>query len=136
MEATPPCHGDGLSEVRAGRGTRDRHGQVPTAAEHVTAFARMMTGRTGAQHLQGWLTDVEADDDLPALRTFARWALTGIHIHVIFLSGKISDLREARSDAELNRTAGRRFYGSTVQSCTAAISSSLPSRRGRVRAAR
>jgi transposase len=51
---------------------KERSTTLARLVEHVTAFAQMMTGRTGAQHLQDWLTDAEADDDLPALRAFAR----------------------------------------------------------------
>jgi transposase len=36
----------------------------------VTGFAKMMTKRTGQQHLAGWLVRVEADDQ-PELHTFA-----------------------------------------------------------------
>ena len=39
-------------------------------AGHVRGFAEMMTHRTGEQHLEDWLTAVEADDQ-PHLRSFA-----------------------------------------------------------------
>lgn len=51
---------------------KERSTALARLAEHVTAFAQMMTGRTGAQHLEDWLTNVETDDDLPTLRAFAR----------------------------------------------------------------
>jgi transposase len=44
--------------------------QLDRLAEHVTGFAKMMTKRTGAQQLAGWLDRVEADDQ-PELHTFA-----------------------------------------------------------------
>ena len=36
----------------------------------MTGFAKMMTKRTGEQHLAGWLERVDADDQ-PELHTFA-----------------------------------------------------------------
>jgi transposase len=39
-------------------------------ASHVRGFAEMMTSRTGEQHLEDWLTAVEADDQ-PHLHSFA-----------------------------------------------------------------
>jgi transposase len=44
--------------------------QLDRLAEHVAGFAKMMTKRTGEQHLAGWLERVEADDQ-PELHTFA-----------------------------------------------------------------
>jgi transposase len=44
--------------------------QLDRLAEHVTGFAKMMTKRTGEQHLAGWLERVDADDQ-PELHTFA-----------------------------------------------------------------
>jgi transposase len=44
--------------------------QLDRLAGHVTSFAKMMTNRTGQQHLADWLERVEADDQ-PELHTFA-----------------------------------------------------------------
>jgi transposase len=44
--------------------------QLDRLAEHVTGFAKMMTKRTGEQHLTSWLERVDADDQ-PELHTFA-----------------------------------------------------------------
>ncbi|MGH3094828.1 MAG: ISL3 family transposase, partial [Streptosporangiales bacterium] len=51
----------------------DIHARCPhlqALAGHVTAFATMMTGRTGDRDLDGWLTRVEADEQ-SGLRSFA-----------------------------------------------------------------
>jgi transposase len=48
-----------------------RSSRLASLAEHVTAFAQMMTNRTGTQHLEGWLTQVE-NNDFPALHSLAR----------------------------------------------------------------
>ena len=53
-----------LADVRGHRAQLDR------LAGHVTGFAKMMTKRTGEQHLAGWLDRVESDDQ-PELHTFA-----------------------------------------------------------------
>ena len=42
-----------------------------TLAEHVTAFAQIMTARTGAQDLQEWIAAAERSE-LPHLASFAR----------------------------------------------------------------
>jgi transposase len=44
---------------------------LQSLAEHVRAFAEMMTGRTGEQHLQGWIDQVLTTDALAGLRSFA-----------------------------------------------------------------
>ncbi|MFJ8026821.1 transposase [Streptomyces sp. NPDC096311] len=38
-------------------------------AHHVRAFAELMNDRQG-KHLDQWITQIQADDDLPALHTF------------------------------------------------------------------
>jgi transposase len=50
---------------------KDRSQPFARLAGHVTAFAQMMTNRTGTQHLEGWLTQIE-NDDFPALHSLAR----------------------------------------------------------------
>ncbi|TDC99437.1 transposase, partial [Nonomuraea diastatica] len=66
-------HPDHLTEDEATQLSqlKDRSTVLARLAEHVTAFAPMMAGLTGAQHLENWLTAVETDD-LPALHTFTR----------------------------------------------------------------
>jgi transposase len=49
---------------------RARCPHVDALAGHMTAFAEMMTARTGSRDLEGWLAAVEADDQ-PGLRSFA-----------------------------------------------------------------
>jgi transposase len=53
-----------LDDIRA------RCPHLDALAGHVTAFAEMMTARTGSQDLDGWLAAVEADDQ-PDLHSFA-----------------------------------------------------------------
>lgn len=66
-------HPDHLTDDEAAKLSqlKERSTTLARLAERVTAFAQMMTGLTGATHLEDWLTDVEADG-LPALHTFAR----------------------------------------------------------------
>lgn len=66
-------HPDHLTEEEGARlaQLKERSPLLTRLAGHVTAFAQMMTKRTGAQDLEGWLTRIEADD-LPALRSLAR----------------------------------------------------------------
>ena len=49
---------------------RARCPHLDALARHVTAFAEMMTARTGSSDLDGWLTAVETDDQ-PDLHSFA-----------------------------------------------------------------
>jgi transposase len=49
---------------------RTRCPHLDALACHVSAFAAIMTTRTGHRHLEAWLADVEADDQ-PALHSFA-----------------------------------------------------------------
>jgi transposase len=51
-------------------GIRARCPHIDALARHVTAFAEMMTARTGSRDLEAWLAAVEADDQ-PELRSFA-----------------------------------------------------------------
>jgi transposase len=49
---------------------RARCPHIDALAAHVTAFAEMMTARTGSRDLESWLAAVEADDQ-SGLRSFA-----------------------------------------------------------------
>jgi transposase len=44
---------------------------IDALSSHITAFAQMMDGLTGATHLDSWLAAVEAADGQPELRSFA-----------------------------------------------------------------
>ncbi|HZO65951.1 MAG TPA: ISL3 family transposase [Kribbellaceae bacterium] len=54
-----------LADIKAACPHLDRLG------DHITAFAKMMVHRTGADNLDTWLAAVE-NDDIPELHTFAR----------------------------------------------------------------
>jgi transposase len=44
---------------------------IQALSGHVSSFAEMMTGRTGSQDLEPWLTAIQADDGQPDLRPLA-----------------------------------------------------------------
>jgi transposase len=50
---------------------KERCPHIQALAGYVTSFAEMMTGRTGRQDLETWLTAIEADDGQPDLRSLA-----------------------------------------------------------------
>jgi len=50
---------------------KERCPHIQALAGYVTSFAEMMTGRTGSQDLEAWLTAIEADDGQPDLRSLA-----------------------------------------------------------------
>ncbi|MEU3458297.1 ISL3 family transposase [Micromonospora sp. NPDC006766] len=60
----PPGQANDLQDIRAACP------HLTAAAEHVRAFAKMLTNLTGRQHLSEWIDSVRADD-LPHLRQFA-----------------------------------------------------------------
>jgi len=49
----------------------ERCPHIQALSGHVSSFAEMMTGRTGSQDLESWLTVIEADDGQPDLRSLA-----------------------------------------------------------------
>ncbi|MEU4232831.1 transposase [Nonomuraea sp. NPDC026600] len=49
----------------------ERSPRLAALSAHVTAFAQMMTNRTGSEHLKNWLAAVEADD-IAQLHSFAK----------------------------------------------------------------
>jgi transposase len=65
-------HPDHLREAEAENLAKilNRSPELAATADHVRAFATMLTERTGRQHLDGWLTAVRADP-LPALHSLA-----------------------------------------------------------------
>ena len=50
---------------------KERCPHIQALSGYVSSFAEMMTGRTGSQDLESWLTAVEADDGQPGLRSLA-----------------------------------------------------------------
>ena len=50
---------------------KERCPHIRALAGHITAFAEMMTGRTGSRDLESWLAAIEADDGQPDLRSLA-----------------------------------------------------------------
>jgi transposase len=66
---TNPAHLDDDTQAQLAQVT-SRCPHLATLTSHVRSFAKMMTGRTGGQHLQNWLAAVDADDQ-PALHSFA-----------------------------------------------------------------
>jgi len=75
-------------------GIRARCPHIDALAGHVTAFAEMMTCRTGSRDLEAWLAAVEADDGQPELRSLAagmrndqRAVTNGLTLH--WSSGKV-----------------------------------------------
>lgn len=50
---------------------RGRCPELDALASHITAFAKILTGRRGASHLDAWLAAVEADPGQPGLHSFA-----------------------------------------------------------------
>jgi transposase len=86
---------------------RARCPHIDALAGHVTAFAEMMTPRTGSRDLEGWLAAVEADDR-SGLRSLAagirndQQAVTnGLTLH--WNSGKV--------EGTVNKMIKRQMYG-------------------------
>ena len=50
---------------------KERCPHIQALAGYISRFAEMMTGRTGSQDLETWLTAIEADDGQPDLRSLA-----------------------------------------------------------------
>jgi hypothetical protein len=79
-------------------------------ASHVTAFAEMMEGLTGAAHLDPWLAAVEAADGQPELRSFA----TGIRQDKdAVLNGLTLPYSSGKVEGTVNKikTVKRQMYG-------------------------
>ena len=66
---TRPDHQD-ADEREQLAGIRAQCAHLDALARHVTAFAEMMTGRTGTTALDNWLAAIGADDQ-PELHSFA-----------------------------------------------------------------
>jgi transposase len=83
--------------------------QLDRLADHVTSFAKMMTKRTGEQHLASWLDRVDADDQ-PELHTFA----TGIRQDLAAVTAGLTlPYSSGPTEGNVNRlkTVKRQMYG-------------------------
>lgn len=92
-----------LDDIRA------RCPHLQTLAGHVTAFATMMTRRTGDRDLDSWLTHVEADEP-SGLRSFA----AGIrHDHQAVTNGLTLPYSSGTVEGNVNKikTLKRQMYG-------------------------
>jgi transposase len=90
-------------------GIRAQCPHIDALADHVTAFAEMMTGLTGSTGLDKWLAAVEADDQ-PELRSFA----AGIrHDKAAVLNGLTLPYNSGRVEGTVNKikTVKRQMYG-------------------------
>jgi transposase len=67
---TRPDHLDAAERAQLAR-IRAGCPHIDALAGHVTAFAEMMDGLTGATHLDPWLAAIDAADGQPELRSFA-----------------------------------------------------------------
>ena len=88
---------------------RARCPHIDALAGHVTAFAEMMTARTGSRDLEGWLAAVEADDQ-SGLRSFA----TGIRNDTpAVINGLTLDWNSGRVEGTVNKIKmiKRQMYG-------------------------
>jgi transposase len=106
---TRPDHLDaGEQEQLAGIRAQCPH--LDALARHVTAFAEMMTGRTGNTALDDWLAAVEASDGQPELHSFA----TGIRQDKeAVLNGLSLPYSSGRVEGTVNKikTVKRQMYG-------------------------
>ena len=99
-----PGEREQLAAIRAGCP------HIDALADHITAFAEMMDGLTGAAHLDPWLAAVEAADGQPELRSFA----TGIRIDKeAALNGLTLPCSSGRVEGIVNKVKAvkRQMYG-------------------------
>jgi transposase len=92
-----------LQDIRA------RCPHIDALAGHITAFAQMMTARTGSRDLEAWLAAVEADDQ-SGLRSFA----AGIrHDQQAVTNGLTLDWNSGRVEGTVNKIKmiKRQMYG-------------------------
>jgi transposase len=88
---------------------RSHCAQLDRLAEHVTGFAKMMTKRTGEQHLTSWLERVDADDQ-PERHTFA----AGIRLDLAAVTAGLSlPYSSGPTEGNVNRLKAikRQIYG-------------------------
>ena len=99
-----PGEQEQLAAIRAGCP------HIDALAGHITAFAEMIDGLTGAAHLDPWLAAVEAADGQPELRSFA----TGIRIDKeAVLNGLTLPCSSGRVEGIVNKVKAvkRQMYG-------------------------
>ena len=99
-----PGEQEQLAAIRAGCP------HIDALAGHITAFAEMMNGLTGAAHLDPWLAAVEAADGQPELRSYA----TGIRIDKeAVLNGLTLPCSSGRVEGIVNKVKAvkRQMYG-------------------------
>ena len=99
-----PGEREQLAAIRAGCP------HIDALAGHITAFAEMMDGLTGAAHLDPWLATVEAAGGQPELRSFA----TGIRIDKeAALNGLTLPCSSGRVEGIVNKVKAvkRQMYG-------------------------
>ena len=99
-----PGEQEQLAAIRAGCP------HIDALAGHITAFAEMMDGLTGAAHLDPWLAAVEAADGQPELRSYA----TGIRIDKeAVLNGLTLPCSSGRVEGIVNKVKAvkRQMYG-------------------------
>lgn len=99
-----PGEREQLAAIRAGCP------HIDALAGHITAFAEMMDGLTGAAHLDPWLAAVEAAGGQPELRSFA----TGIRIDKeAVLNGLTLPCSSGRVEGIVNKVKAvkRQMYG-------------------------
>ena len=101
---------DRIAQLLRGLEEGDALGRhIDALAGHVTAFAEMMTARTGSRDLEGWLAAVEADDQ-SGLRSFA----TGIRNDMpAVINGLTLDWNSGRVEGTVNKIKmiKRQMYG-------------------------
>ena len=99
-----PGEQEQLAQIRA------RCPHIDALAGHITVFAEMMDGLTGATHLDPWLTAVEAAEGQPELRSFAN----GIRIDKeAVLNGLTLPYSSGRVEGTVNKVKAvkRQMYG-------------------------
>ena len=86
---------------------RARCPHIDALAGHITAFAQMMTARTGSRDLEAWLAAVEADD-----RSGLRSLAAGIrHDQQAVTNGLTLPWNSGRVEGTVNKMIKRQMYG-------------------------
>ena len=100
----------------------ERCPHIQALAGYVTSFAEMMTGRTGSQDLEAWLTAIQADDGQPDLRSLA----TGIrNDQQAVTNGLTLPWSSGKVEGTVNKIKmiKRQMYGRAASACSANASS-------------
>jgi hypothetical protein len=103
---TRPDHlqADGQVQLEA---VRARCPHIDALAGHVTAFAEMMTARTGSRDLEAWLAGVKADDQ-SGLRSFAADIRNDMPA---VINGLTLHWNSGRVEGTVNKMTKRQMYG-------------------------